>query len=280
MVTDTPLPSSLVPAQDDLTSIPRELRFVPVENAAPETLTPAQIAHYNAQGYIRPVTVFGADEIADLRAYFDDLLARTLASGGDAYSITTAHKKYGRVYDILRNERIVACVRDLLGPDVIGWGAHFFCKLPHDPRQVSWHQDAVYWPLTPTKTVTVWLAVDDADAQNACMRFVPGSHRHGPLMHLPSQAHEDNVLNLKVDRPEQYGTPVDDELRAGQVSLHSDLLLHGSEPNRSPRRRCGLTLRYCAADVRAYLGWEQKGVVVSGQDALGRWANFGRPAQD
>ena len=40
-------------------------------------------------------------------------------------------------------------------------------------------------------------------------------------------------------------------LIAGQISIHSDMLVHGSAPNRSPRRRCGLTLRYCAADVRA-----------------------------
>jgi len=46
----------------------------------------------------------------------------------------------------------------------------------------------------------------------------------------------------------------DDELKAGEISIHSDLLLHGSEPNQSKRRRCGLTLRYCLTSVRAELG--------------------------
>jgi hypothetical protein len=96
-------------------------------------------------------------------------------------------------------------------------------------------------------------------------------------MHLPSEAAEDNVLNQKVENPERFGTPVDDSLQAGEISLHSDLLLHGSEPNRSDRRRCGLTLRYCAAEVRAYLGWNEKGVVVSGNDSDGHWANPPRP---
>jgi hypothetical protein len=36
-------------------------------------------------------------------------------------------------------------------------------------------------------------------------------------------------------------------------------------------------LRYCAADVRAHLGWNAKGVVVSGADADGHWANAARP---
>jgi hypothetical protein len=61
---------------------------------------------------------------------------------------------------------------------------------------------------------------------------------------------------------------------------HSDLLLHGSEANNSDRRRCGLTLRYCAAEVRAYMDWNLKGVVISGRDPSGHWANPARPAND
>ena len=45
--------------------------------------------------------IFNEDEIAEIRRYFDDLLARTLATGGNSYSISTAHLRYGRVYDIL-----------------------------------------------------------------------------------------------------------------------------------------------------------------------------------
>ena len=70
------------------------------------------------------------------------------------------------------------------------------------------------------------------------------------------------------------------KLKAGEISMHNDLLLHGSQANESDRRRCGLTLRYCAAEVRAHLGWNGKGVVVSGRDASGHWANLPRPGQD
>jgi hypothetical protein len=74
-----------------------------------------------------------------------------------------------------------------------------------------------------------------------------------------------------------FGEPVNNVLKAGEISLHSDLLLHGSEANNSNRRRCGLTLRYCAAEVQAHLGWHIKGVVVSGQDVDNHWANPPRP---
>jgi non-heme Fe2+,alpha-ketoglutarate-dependent halogenase len=58
------------------------------------------------------------------------------------------------------------------------------------------------------------------------------------------------------------------------------LLLHGSEANQSNRRRCGLTLRYCPASVQAGLGWNGKGVIVSGSDPAAHWANPPRPATD
>jgi hypothetical protein len=41
-----------------------------------------------------------------------------------------------------------------------------------------------------------------------------------------------------------------------------------------------LTLRYAAADVRAYLDWNQKGVWVAGGDPSGHWANRPRPEGD
>jgi ectoine hydroxylase-related dioxygenase (phytanoyl-CoA dioxygenase family) len=224
--------------------------------------------------------IFSAAEIGEIRGYFDALLAKVLAAGGDSYSISTAHAKYGRVFDLLRHPRIVACVRDLLGENVIGWGSHFFCKMPKDGKAVAWHQDASYWPLSPSKAVTVWLAIDDADVENACMRFIAGSHHHGHLTYRESNPGEHNVLNQTIDNPLQFGAAVDDILQAGEISIHSDLLLHGSEANESDRRRCGLTLRYCAAEVRAGMDWNQKGVFVSGSDPTGHWSNRTRPTTE
>ena len=270
----------VIPGQDELGRMQRDLRFHPVTNPAPAVLTSAQVEQFNRDGSVRGLKIFSAAEIGEIRGYFDALLAKVLAAGGDSYSISTAHAKYGRVFDLLRHPRIVACVRDLLGENVIGWGSHFFCKMPKDGKAVAWHQDASYWPLSPSKAVTVWLAIDDADVENACMRFIAGSHHHGHLTYRESNPGEHNVLNQTIDNPLQFGAAVDDILQAGEISIHSDLLLHGSEANESDRRRCGLTLRYCAAEVRAGMDWNQKGVFVSGSDPTGHWSNRARPTTE
>ena len=268
------------PEVNDIHSQPRDLRFHPSLTANPKLLTREQIADFNKQGFLTKIRVFDEAEASDIRKYFDDLLAQYLAAGKDSYSITTAHMKHGKVYDLLTHPRIVAYVKDILGENVIAWGSHFFCKMPHDGKKVSWHQDAAYWPLTPSKAVTVWLAIDDADIENAAMRFIPGSHHHGELTAQMHENDESEILYQSVANAEELGEPFDNILKAGEISMHSDLLLHGSKANASNRRRCGLTLRFCNAEVTSYLDWHAKGVIVSGSDPRGHWANPPRPVED
>ena len=121
-----------------------------------------------------------------------------------------------------------------------------------------------------------------AHVTNVCLRFVSGSHRQGQLECRASAADEDNVLNQTVDDVKRYGSIVDIELKAGQISIHSDLLLHSSHYNESDRRRCGLTLRYCTPDVRAIPGydWEKEGVLINCTDPEDHWGNPPRPEKD
>jgi non-haem Fe2+, alpha-ketoglutarate-dependent halogenase len=269
-----------VPDATELAEIPRDLTFHPTVNPEPKILSAAQIEQFNRDGYLTKLRIYTDAEIAAIRDYFDKLLAKVVAEGGDSYSISSAHLKYGPVWDLLTNRKIVTIVSDLLGPNVVGWGSHFFCKMPGDGKAVAWHQDASYWPLSPSKAVTAWLAIDNADITNGCMKFIAGSQHSGHLTFRPSDPAEHNVLNQTIDNVHQYGHEVINELLAGEISIHSDLLLHGSEANTSTRRRCALTLRYAAADVRAHMEWNQKGVLVAGSDADNHWANRPRPTAE
>ena len=129
-----------------------------------------------------------------------------------------------------------------------------------------------------SRTVTVWLAIDDADAENSAMEFIPGTHRLGHLKF--NQAAGPAVLNQEIENATQYGEPVVDELKAGEISLHADMLAHGSPPNRSDRRRGGLTIRYCPTTVRSTAGWNTNSIIVRGSDpgadigaiTRGQWA--------
>ena len=272
-VDEIPNPSPTLLAQ-----LPRKIGFFPSVNESPKTLSSAEVRRYNEQGYLMPFQGLGQDETRELRAFFDGVLAAFIELGRSSYSINTAHLRFARIYQLVQHPRIVDAVADLLGENVVCWGSHFFCKMPHDGKRVPWHQDSTYWPLSPTKTVTVWLAIDDADPENANMKFIPRSHLHG-LIDYDETQDANTVLDLAVKNPHSYGDgEVDVQLQAGQFSMHSDLLLHGSEANESNRRRCGLTIRYAAADVTTWYDWHKKGFVVRGENTSGQWANPAMPS--
>lgn len=259
----------------------RDLSFAPVVNPSPKRLTAAQIDHYNAQGYIRPLPIFDQGDVLKNRQYFDSLLANqnAMRDGRDSYAIRGYQIRCGGIWDLATHPLILDYIEDLIGPDIICWGTHFFCKLPHDPKAVPWHQDASYWPLTPARTVTVWLAIDDADVENAAMQFIPRTHTLGPLDWKDTD--KPAVLHQEIVDIAQYGQPVADELKAGEMSLHADMLAHGSTPNPSDRRRCGLTMRYCPPSVRALNPeWASQSILCRGSDPSGEWANVPRPDGD
>ena len=135
-----------------------------------------------------------------------------------------------------------------------------------------------YWGLEPPVTLTAWYAVDDADAKNGCMRVLPGTHRAGIRTH-GTAGRAGNLLSINQEAPvtaDEEAGAVDLPLRAGQFSLHDGCLVHGSLPNRSTRRRCGLTLRYVPTSVRQGVdnshGKRWRPVLVRGED---RFRNFG-----
>jgi hypothetical protein len=257
----------------------RDLSFKSVVNPTPKVLTPAQIEEYNERGYLKPFRIFNAAETERNRAYFDYLLAELKVhnDGRDTYAINGYQQCCEGVYDLVMNPAILDLVSDLIGPNVICWGTHFFCKIPHDPKSVPCHQDASYWPFTPARTVTVWLAIDDASMENACMYFIPGTHRKGHLSWKNTS--DDAVLHQEIENDAQYGKRVPIELKAGEIEMHADMLAHGSTANPSSKRRCGLTLRYCPPEVKAInTNWTHQAILCRGVDNTGNWRQCKRPS--
>jgi non-heme Fe2+,alpha-ketoglutarate-dependent halogenase len=255
-----------------------DISFKPVENTNPSCLGREQISQYNELGYLKPFDIFNQLEAERNRAYFDYILAsmRVFNDGRDTYAINGYHSRCKGIYDLATDPRILDLVEDIVGPNIIVWGTHFFCKVPHDPKSVPWHQDASYWPLSPARTVTAWIAIDDVDVENSAMHVIPKTHNKGPLKWKNTEGPA--VLSQEIENIEQYGKPVPIELKAGQISLHADMIVHGSQPNGSARRRCGLTVRYCPPEVEPIdRGWGTNSVIARGIDPHGWWANKTMP---
>lgn len=207
---------------------------------------------FNDQGYLTKIDVLDDADLAAAQAALDDL-EQSVPEDKRAIGLVSRHKDTRAIWELATHPRILDAVEAAYGPNLILLGTHFFTKYPSSgDKFVAWHQDVTYWGLEPQRAITAWLAIDDADVENGCMRVVPGTHKLGLLDHGKSSK-EGNLLSVNqsiADDAIDESTAVDIELRAGQMSLHDGLLVHGSNPNRSTRRRAGLTLRYTSADTK------------------------------
>ena len=265
--------------------VQRDFCFQPSSLENLSVLSEEQVDYFNKTGYLTGLAGLSSIEVSDLRLYLDWLIEEVVSADDqrNSYSINQYHQVSGRLWDLIQTPLFVNYVSDILGPESVCWSTHIFCKLPGDGMEIPLHQDGNYWPFTPTKSVTIWLAVDDVDEDNAAMRFVPGSHLDGDLAHTELPLDGSVVLNRRVVEHESYDDAVLNEMGAGEVSLHTDLLLHGSPPNFSDRRRCGIALRYLAAEVKVVPGgesWTQSAVHIGDGDASGYWPNRPRPLKD
>jgi ectoine hydroxylase-related dioxygenase (phytanoyl-CoA dioxygenase family) len=216
-------------------------------------LSAAQRSFFELNGYLHGLpAVYDSMGVQQLGAGLEELM-KLLRPGESAKEIREWHESSRFLFDICMNGRILDRVEDLLGPDFFLWGSNFFIKEPHTGSTVGWHQDAYYWPLDPHESITVWLAFDDSTVENGAMEVIPASHRAGLLKHV-RRNDTDSVLTLECERgqfQEDCAVPV--TLRAGEMSIHDDMLVHGSPPNRSSMRRAGLTIRYSRTNVKCDL---------------------------
>lgn len=151
---------------------------------------------------------------------------------------------------LVGDDRLLDIAQAFIGPHIALFASHYLSKPAGDGLPVLWHQDGSYWPLEPMEVVTLWLAVDDSTPENGCMRVIPRTH-HLELQQLKERKDVRNVLNSEIDPAlVDESKAVDIVLKAGDVSVHHPNVIHGSKANRSPRRRCGLTIRYIPTSTR------------------------------
>ena len=155
-------------------------------------LTEAQIAHFRQHGYVYPMRAISAQEAAEYRR----IIEQYEASSGEDVNKTLkikGHLALPAIVELARRPAILDAVEDLIGPDIMLFGASIFAKNGRDPRYVSWHQDSTYFGLTPHEEVTVWVALTPANSVNGVLRVLPGSHSGPDLKHVETYA-KDNML--------------------------------------------------------------------------------------
>jgi chlorinating enzyme len=241
-------------------------------------LTPDQKRQFDEQGYAFPFRAFDA---ARATGYRERIEAYERAANIDANRTLKikGYLAFPWLMEIAKEPEILDAVEDIIGPDILLFGASIFAKGGRDPRYVSWHQDSAYFGLTPHREVTAWVALSEASSMHGCLRVAPGTHRGPALQHVETHA-KDNMLAkgqslLGIDEAAAVEMP----LTAGQFSLHHEQTAHSSLPNRSQERRVGFAFFYIPTSVRPVSG-KGRATLVRGTDTYGHWQPDDLPRYD
>jgi phytanoyl-CoA hydroxylase len=219
-------------------------------------LTEEQIAQFHRDGYITVRGVMGEDELEDIETEFERFIRGEVPEMGkdfcdmsgpydrrfEDFSLINAvlPRRYeprlrGNLYEL----RAASIARQLLGDTATLDYDQFLAKRPAKPDAVfTMHQDLGYWPTgTPDHlTATCSLALDDADPVNGCLKVVPGSQKQGLRPHRPLMGEDRSKSHiLGVELAEADGV-VDLPVKRGDITVHDELIVHGSGGNSSPDR--------------------------------------------
>ena len=112
----------------------------------------------------------------------------------------------------------------------------YFNKPPLVGRATPPHQDGYYFMLSPCEAVTMWLALDDVDEENGCVRYGRGSHRTGMREHARTQTlgFSQGIAGYPTDddREREVAIPAN----RGDLLVHHALTIHRADGNRSTVR--------------------------------------------
>lgn len=228
----------------DLTSIGAEQEqryhrdgFLAVRRAFPESTVAA------AAAALRVVADPASGALIQYEARVEGRLA-TLSEPERLAAIRKVHKFVpvnATLRDMGQDKTLLSVVERLMGdtPGLIQDQA--FLKQPGG-REKPWHQDNASFRLHPeTPIVSVWIAVEQATAENGCMCLIRGSHRRGPQQHHRVRDFQIQDADVAIDRA--VAVP----LEPGGLIFFDGLVHHGTPENRSDVARWSVSYHFAPA---------------------------------
>jgi hypothetical protein len=200
------------------------------------------MSDYASDGYILIPHLLDPGETAALKV---EALAVMAAHAGSHSVLVGASVVSRRFHALGGDQRILALLAPLMPDGIAFLSDKVVVKTPAIRFATPWHADAAYWPGTRPK-LSVWIALDDATADNGALRVLPGSHRRDWSHRAGGKIATNGDFDHVVDPDWDPAAEVVAACPAGGALVFSDRLLHASTPNRSGADRVTIISTYHA----------------------------------
>lgn len=221
-------------------------------------LTQAQIDFYKKNAYIKLKEVLDADSLA----YFNKVISAKVDELNEQTTPLNQRDTYGKAFlqlfnlwredaqikTLIFSKRLAQLATDLMEVDGV--------RIYHDQALFKearggitpWHADQYYWPLSSSKTITVWIPLQTTPLEMGPLEFSSGSQQlqTGRELSISDTSEQQIKKNLRVnDFPH-----VIEPFELGEVSFHSGWIFHRAGANTTDKLRKVMTIIYMDKDMK------------------------------
>ena len=96
--------------------------------------------------------------------------------------------KHPSFQEFVLNDRLNKVIEVFIKGTPLLLADQILMKPPHHGGPKPYHQDNFHFQCFPADHVTTaWIALDDVDEENGCLRYISGSHKEGMIPHFPME---------------------------------------------------------------------------------------------
>ncbi len=229
-----------------------------------EVINDEQLRRYRADGFLAIPQFVVGDELTNLVAHVERFINAIVPAMPSEQVFYEDKSDLGTLKQIQHmgdhdewfNElftasRIRNIAEAVVGSPVVPKNMQYFNKPPLCGRPTPPHQDGHYFMLDPCEAVTIWLALDDVDEDNGCVRYVRGSHRHGLRPHGRTETlgFSQGITDYPTSHDSDQEVAVSG--RSGDLLVHHAMTIHRADGNHSSTRtRRALGFIYYSENAR------------------------------
>jgi ectoine hydroxylase-related dioxygenase (phytanoyl-CoA dioxygenase family) len=222
-----------------------------------DTLSREQIEAYDEKGFLVIEGFLTPEELEEWRAATEGAVRQRLEEEGtylnnqqdpDAYyaRVFTQCLKLAETHAgmrmLMHDPRLGKVAAALAGVDGIRiWHDQALIKPPFG-NPTAFHLDNPYWSFSSRRSISIWVALDDATLTNGCLFYLSGTHKTARFDNVGIGQNIGDLLRVYTEWREIE--PVACPCPAGSAVFHNGLTAHGAGANMTPRPRRAMTCAY------------------------------------
>ncbi len=227
----------------------------------------SQAEIFERDGFLVVNRIYDAEEMvswkeAVVRIMREEGSLDNLPSGVRVWMLDELHPFFR---ERMKDPCVIDVLRRVVGPDLEFLSVKAVYKNRSTTFESPWHQDWYYW--RGASKISIWIALDDANSENGCLKMIPGSHKKRFDV---QKVKETTGFGWRAESEALEDLPVVTlEVACGDAVFFHDQMLHSSYPNRSGTDRWSMISTYRDASVADDSTSWDRSMLVSGLSVNG-----------